>query len=154
MKTIYIAGAAVGVAGLVYLIMKNSQAANLTPQVAGAPQGPSSSSPSNLYSLFFPQAARADNNPALNNQPYAQKPPTGGGAVAGISGWAGATASVASAFQSIFGSTASDGYSLNVTDAGTQNYGNEEYSDSGLFSADDLSSLDSSYDSSASWMNA
>lgn len=124
-KTVIYGVGALGLVGL-YLVMKNQAAASLTPAVSGAPQGAASSSPSTLYSLFFPQAARADNNPALNNQPYAQKPPTGGGTLSGVTGWASAAGSVASAFQSIFGSTASDGYSLDVADAGQTNMGSSE----------------------------
>lgn len=137
-----------GVLGL-YLYIRNSNA-SLTPAVTGAPQGTTSSSPSTLYSLFFPQAARADNNPALNNQPYAQKPPTGGGTLAGVGGWAGATSSVADAFKSIFGSTSSDAYSLDVSDAGHINMASNDDS----FYSEDFNDLDSSYGNSSQEMTA
>lgn len=153
MKTKLIILGGVGALGL-YLYAK-SKTQPLTPGTAGAPQGAASSSPSTLFSLFFPQAARADNNPKLNNQPYAQKAPAGGGSIGGsllqqAGGVSGVASAIGTAWDHLFGSSgsanaaAADDYSLDEMD----NAGQSNFSSSSSNSSEDFGDISFSTDSS------
>jgi hypothetical protein len=140
---------ALGVGAYFVFFHKNAAGQTIVQQMGGA-GGTISSSPSTQYPLAVPQAARADNNPALNNQPWAQKIVNTVQSSVTPANVASAASSVAGIFQSLFssssGGTDSSGDAPDNSDlamstdmAGEANMGSG-YDDSSLY--------DGSYDDS------
>lgn len=154
---VLIAGAGLAAVGVYMLYAKHMAATNATPAAAGAAGGTTSSSPGVKYPFAVTQAPRADNNPALNNQPFAQKSPQGGGSIISASTVASATqgaiSGVADAFKNLFSSSgatdssASDNYSVISYDPATIDENSSLTAD--MYAYDDTSSNSDGYDMSS-----
>lgn len=108
MKTSYIVGGAL-VLGVGAYFMFGRRPGAMQTAFQQASTGVKSSQPSTQYPFVVPNAPRADNNPYLNNQPYSQYMPSGGGSVLGtaqtISAVAGAADSISQLFSNLFSSS-------------------------------------------------
>lgn len=139
--------------GAYYVFFHKNAAGQTIVQSMGGAGGTVSSSPSTQYPMTVPQAARADNNAALNNQPWAQKIVNTVSSSVTPANVASAAGSIAGIFQSLFSS------STGGTDSSGDNYNNSDIAMSTEMAGeanmgsgyDDSSLYDGSYDDSSNF---